>query len=263
MGQLTIGQSGLDDSQTIALRYRVAQSNSAYVTSNHAPADFPLVINGLTDAQYEIGMNGMAPNGAWSGWQTTFTSGCPMPAAFTAVKSGNNIVATVSLTGAQTKISIKITDPNNGVTVNTYDLGGQEGSVTIAIPTPTLYGNYIVQGAAICNNTTNPVYMSNYTTGVTVQNPNPAANNVFLVNNSAQTVSSVVVGGFDPFPSLPPNTNQNYQVAPGVYDVVVNMGEGASSNVTINGVTQATAGGSSFSQTNCALPITVQVENAS
>lgn len=173
-GNLTVNCNDADPSTSLQVRYRIFGSSDTYTVLDTTSGGLPLVISGVAPAQYEVGMRKLCTNGQYSSWVTTQTTGCAQPISFSATKSGSNFVVNATLVSSQTIIEVQMTDPNGGVTNTIHDFGGPTGTFNIAIPDPTLYGNYIFLARGVCNNTSDPRYVSNYLSPVVVNNPDPS-----------------------------------------------------------------------------------------
>jgi hypothetical protein len=183
MGKLTINANDTENASTIQVRYRVLNSGATYAVLNKAPGQMPVVINGLADAQYEVGVRNLCVNGKWSDWVTSQTSGCPLPLGFGVTKAGGNFVVNASLVSPATKIQVLMTDPNGGQLTFNQDLGGQSGNFNIAVPSG-IYGDYTFSAKTVCDNTVSPIYASVSTADVSVNVANPTpVNQVFNFTN--------------------------------------------------------------------------------
>jgi hypothetical protein len=193
MGKLTINANDVDGAVTVQIRYRVLGSGSSFTVLTKTPDQLPFEINGLSSAQYEVGVRSLCSNGAFSPWVAGQTIGCTPPVSFTAIKSGSNISVTATLAGAQTKIQVNVQDPNGGNALYFHDFGTQTGTFSIPLISG-LYGDYLVTGSGICDSTVSPNYASAYTSAATVNNPSPTPNNI-SVNASFGMVFTDVRNG--------------------------------------------------------------------
>lgn len=200
MGKLTINANDVATAVSIQARYRVLNSGGTYTILTLTPNQLPYDINGLPTAQYEVGIRKLCTNGAYSDWVTGQTAGCAAVVGFTAVLSGSNFVINATLPSPQTKIQVQVTDPNGGVNVFTHDFGGQSGTFNIPVISG-LYGNYSIAGSGICDNSVTPVYASAYTSPVTVNYPNPTANNISASASYGMTFTDIRNGTANGIPT--------------------------------------------------------------
>lgn len=186
-GTLTVGANDIAGATNVLIRYRVLNSGATYTVLTKIPSDFPFAITSLGSAQYEVGVQRICSSGGFSNWVTAQSAPCTAPVSFTVSKSGSNFVVAATLTGSQTKIQVRMTDPNGGVTNVTHDFGAVSGTFNIAIPSG-LYGNYTFVGSAICDATSTPVFQSAFSSPVTVNNPNPSINQTFNFINTSSSI---------------------------------------------------------------------------
>lgn len=179
-GTLTVNCNDNGGGSTpISIRYRINNSGNAFTTVTTTAAALPFAIGSgaLANGQYEVQVQKTCSNGILSPWQAGLSNNlCQVPIAFSVAISGSNFVATLILTSPQTKVEITMRDPNLGTNTQIYDLGGQTGSVDIAIPTG-VYGDYQFTVRAVCDPTTTPIFASNFLPPAVVTYANPAANN--------------------------------------------------------------------------------------
>lgn len=166
MATLTINANDVDGVESIQVRYRVLNSGGTFVVVTLAPGDLPYVAEVPDNTQYEVGVQKLCTNGAYSGWISGASQPCASIVSFGVVESGSNFVVTATLAGTQTKIEVQVTDPNGGTAVVIHDFGTQSGTFNIA--STLITGNYVFIARGVCNDTTTPRYVSAYTSPVTV-----------------------------------------------------------------------------------------------
>ena len=166
MANLTINANDVGDAQSIQVRYRVLNSGGTFIVITLAPGDLPYVAEVPDNTQYEVGVQKLCTNGAYSGWITNASQPCANVVSFGVSLVGGNFVVAATLGGTQTKIEVQVTDPNGGTAVVIHDFGAQSGTFSIA--STLITGNYVFIARGVCNDTTTPRYVSAYTGPVTV-----------------------------------------------------------------------------------------------
>lgn len=176
-GTLTVNCNDASPSTSLQVRYRIV-GTSTYANTVVLASALPAAVgSSLTNGLYEIGINKLCTNGAYSGWVTGFSNACAVPVSFGVTNDGTQFVVAATLSGSQTRIIVTMTDANGGVSSFNHDFGGVSGTFNIPYVSG-VYGNYTFAGSAVCDNTTTPKYQSANSSPVIVNYPNPVADNV-------------------------------------------------------------------------------------
>lgn len=196
-GTLTVNCNDAGGTTPIQIRYRINNSGLTFTEVDCTAADLPKAIGSgsLTSAQYEVQVRQQCqPSGVFSAWVAAVSNNaCAMPVAFTVAISGANFAVNGTLSGSQTIIEVQMTDPNGGITTIIHDFTAVSGTFNIPIPSG-LFGTYSFIARAVCNNTSTPRFVSNYTNPVSVLTSSGVVNNFYGIAGFGCTITDISGG---------------------------------------------------------------------
>lgn len=200
-GTMTVNANNVAGVTSVTIRYRLNNSGNTYTEVTISPSALPYAITGLSDGQYEVGMQSLCSNGALSQWTTAVSPGCDPLINFGVVQSGSNFAISASLAGVQTIVEVQMTDPNGGLTTTIHDFGTGVHSGTFNITIPATPGIYSFIARGVCDNTSSPRFVSAFTAASSISIGGTPANNFSAIASYGIEITSIVNGSATGVPS--------------------------------------------------------------
>lgn len=122
--------------------------NPTYTVVSPNPTALPFTVSNKPDGKYKCRITPIKSDGTFCQVAEYTTSGCGDVLSFSAVKSGSNIVITISVPPGIAQANVNIKYPNAGIYNQNHSTGS--GTISIALP-PGVYGDFEVKVRTVCN----------------------------------------------------------------------------------------------------------------